>query len=212
MNSKQRTELSRALSRMLRHNAANEGLAVRSDGYISVAAILARPKLKKFQATQAKIEEVVALDNKSRYAMQQIDGVLFIRANQGHSIQVDDLELEKIQDATRFPVVLHGTNETALKLIQESGGLSKMKRNHIHLATGKFGDEGVTSGVRKDCTVFIYVDMAKAMADGILFYKSANGVILTAGIDGILADKYFSKVEQSEDKSTNEAEPSKKDF
>jgi 2'-phosphotransferase len=215
MSSKQRMELSRTLAKILRHSAAGESLAVRPDGYISIPALLSRPKLKKLKATLEKIQEVVALDNKSRYALQDFDGVLHIRANQGHSIKVDDLELSRIEDASSLPVILHGTNEAALQLIKQFGGLSKMQRNHIHLATGKYGEEGVISGVRKDCTVFIHIDLAKAMADGIVFYKSANGVILTEGADGVLPEKYFTKIEQPTSSAPPEQNPaisSKKDF
>jgi len=35
--------------------------------------------------------------------------------------------------------------------------------------------------MRKSSQILIYIDAAKAMADGIKFYISANGVILTEG-------------------------------
>lgn len=41
--------------------------------------------------------------------------------------------------------VLHGTNRHAWELIKSSGGLSRMKRQHIHLAAGRPGS-GVISG------------------------------------------------------------------
>jgi len=39
------------------------------------------------------------------------------------------------------------------------------------------------------------------IADGVVFVQSANGVILTEGIDGILPTKYFTKVIKIEDNS-----------
>lgn len=42
--------------------------------------------------------------------------------------------------------ILHGTTPDAWEKIKASGGLSKMKRNHIHLARGRPGVPGVGSG------------------------------------------------------------------
>ena len=36
------------------------------------------------------------------------------------------------------------------------------------------------------------------MLDGIIFYKSSNGVILTSGIEGIIPSKYFLKITDRE--------------
>ena len=48
--------------------------------------------------------------------------------------------------------------------------------------------------MRIKCEVFIEIDMAKAMNDGIIFSISKNGVILSRGIDGVIPTKYFFKV------------------
>ena len=55
-------------------------------------------------------------------------------------------------------------------------------------------DSQVISGARGTSEVFIVIDMEKALADGIEFYRSANGVILTSGVDGILEPKYFKDI------------------
>lgn len=89
-----------------------------------------------------------------------------------------------------------------------------MGRNHIHIAAGKARESGVISGntshpfilltaelwlgMRKTSQILIYIDTAKAMADGIKFYISANGVILTEGNEkGFLLKEYFLKVERA---------------
>ena len=105
------------------------------------------------------------------------------------------MDLVPITDASQFPVVIHGTNTKAWDLIREGGGLKPMTRTHIHFAKGKFGVEGVVSGIRASANVFIYVDLANALLDGVPFYVSTNGVILSPGKDGILPLNYFSKVE-----------------
>ncbi len=60
-------------------------------------------------------------------------------------MKVDDLELKKIKDPSEIPVIVHGTYHKHWSSIKDNG-LKKMDRNHIHMATGKFGDAGVISG------------------------------------------------------------------
>lgn len=48
--------------------------------------------------------------------------------------------------------------------------------------------------MRNSSAVFIYIDIAKALEDGIRFYRSHNNVVLTDGIDGMLSPKYYLKV------------------
>lgn len=69
-----------------------------------------------------------------------------------------------------------------------------MSRNHIHFAPGMPKENGVISGMRTTCDVFITIDLLAAMKDGINFYISSNNVILTEGVNGILEPKYFKEV------------------
>ena len=107
------------------------------------------------------------------------------------------IDMDPITSAEEYPTVIHGTNFSAWKLIaKDPKGLSKMKRNHIHFATGLLGEEGVISGMRYSCTVLIYLDFEKALKEGVQFFKSENGVVLTEGVkgEGYLPKEYFSKV------------------
>ena len=92
---------------------------------------------------------------------------------------------------------MHGTYLEALK--GETGalqkGLSRMKRNHVHLASGLLGEDGVISGMRHDCSVYIWVDVHRAIQSGLTFYESDNGVILTSGdSEGFVSSALFSVV------------------
>jgi 2'-phosphotransferase len=138
-----------------------------------------------------------------------------IRANQGHSINVDtEGLLTPISiDAGNVPsTVVHGTDERAWTLISKSGGLRRMGRNHIHFASGlpegfKSVDAStgsaeekesapVISGMRKNSTILVYVDIEAAMKAGIKFFVSENGVILSEGNEeGFLPYKFFKRVE-----------------
>ena len=115
-----------------------------------------------------------------------------IRANQGHSIDIVNSEqlLTKINDPSAIPICVHGTYFKAWKSIKTSG-LNRMKRNHIHMASGMPGEDGVISGMRSNCEIIIYIDIENAINDGGLdFYKSSNNVILTKGP---ILPRYFSK-------------------
>ena len=134
--------------------------------------------------------------------MIEEEKILCIRANQGHSITLinPELLLKKMSpDELRLlQCIVHGTYPEAWESIQkQGGGLKKMNRTHIHFASGLPTDDGVISGMRKNCAIYIYVDASKCAADErIQFFTSDNGVILTDGIgnSGVLPVYYFSHV------------------
>jgi len=194
------TKMSKTLTWVLRHGSQAEKLAMRSDGYVRVQDILARPKFKDF--SMPVIEQIVASDAKTRFNLiSELDAasgqpVWWIRANQGHSIKtVADLETTPVLSVADIPtgVAVHGTTRKAWELIQKQG-LSRMKRNHVHLAQGIPGT-GVISGMRNTSQIYIYLDVGKAISSGLKFELSANGVILTSGNDkGFVPPAFFSKV------------------
>lgn len=213
-------QLSHALSWALRHAAPDIGLAMTPAGWVPVQEILesTHPRLKGY-SLQA-IEEVVATSDKKRFAFamqphfkfnemagdrcksreEKEEQILCIRASQGHSIAMidPDLLLTKVslEELMELPCIVHGTSMDAWKIIAQEG-LSKMTRTHIHLATGLPQDSGVISGIRRTATVYVYVDPEACIRDGIEFYISDNGVVLTDGIDGSLPVRYFLRVTDS---------------
>jgi 2'-phosphotransferase len=189
-------------------------------GWVPVQEILEskNPRLKG--STLQAIEEVVATSDKKRFAFamrprsefsgsvdnssknreEEEEQIMCIRASQGHSIKMidPDLLLTKLspEELAKIPCIVHGTNMDAWKSIAEQG-LSKMARTHIHLATGLPQDNGVISGMRRTATVYVYVDSEACTRDGIEFYISDNGVVLTDGIGGCLPVEYFLRVTDS---------------
>jgi 2'-phosphotransferase len=166
-------------------------------GFISVDDILALPKFKKKRLSRADVERIVANNNKQRFSLKMADGDrLLIRANQGHTMEVEELELAEIVDPKEAPVVVHGTYLACLEAIKRDG-LCRMKRTHIHFAPGIPGDKEVISGMRSSCQVLIFVDIAKALKAGYKFYRSANNVILCPGNEeGYLPSEYFEKIQE----------------
>ncbi|KAL4622965.1 tRNA 2'-phosphotransferase 1 isoform X1 [Arapaima gigas] len=190
--------LSKALSFVLRHGAAQMGLNMNSDGFLLVEDLLAHPQFHSFSLED--IERVVANNDKQRFKLRRrpSNGQLEIRANQGHSVQVADLELREVHldDPDCPKEAVHGSYIKHWPSIR-TRGLSRMTRTHIHLAPGMPGEGRVVSGMRPNCDLAIYVDIRKALADGILFLWSDNGVLLTPGdAGGILSPQYFTRAIQ----------------
>ncbi|XP_074915494.1 tRNA 2'-phosphotransferase 1 [Buteo buteo] len=180
--------LSKALSYVLRHGAAAVGLPMGPDGFVEVGALLRLPRFAG--VSEEDLRRLVAADPKGRFALRP--DPLRIRANQGHSLQVPALELTPLRTPEALPPTLaHGTRRRFWPPIR-AGGLAPMGRTHIHLAPGLPGDPGVRSGMRPDSEIAIIIDGPRALAEGIPFFRSANGVILTPGdAEGRLPPKYF---------------------
>ena len=196
--SKHNQRLSKALSWVLRHHAVNLGLNINDEGYVLLDDLL---KLDKFNTyTFNDIDEVVKNNDKKRFSLKLDNDKWYIRANQGHSIKVGSkinqkLLLKKLNNP--LPLAVHGTTKNAFEIIKKSG-LKKMNRTHIHFACNDNLVEGNTnqSGIRANCEILIYLDMKKAMSDGIEFFVSDNQVILSPGLgkEGFIDKKYFDKV------------------
>ena len=180
------TQLSKKLSYLLRHGAVKEGLNIEPDGYILVTELLTKA-LNGW--TIYDIEYVVANNAKKRFTLKSVNGVLKIKANQGHSISdVDQLSLKVVKNPT-FDIV-HGTYYKHWRRIKTEG-LSRMNRNHIHFGKGL----NFECGLRNNAEIYIYINFQAADTDNLEFYESENGVILCAGnSDGLIESKYFKKV------------------
>lgn len=184
--------LSKRLSYYLRHNLHNIPETLH-DGYVPVRVLLGK---KEFQyITVDEVHHVVSNNNKNRFELTTRDGVLMIRARQGHSHSAGSVidmtsVLEKITQPLSY--CAHGTTKHAYEKIQTSG-LSRMNRTHIHFASSPYA----ISGFRTSSQVLIHIDMFKAMQDGIEFYRSSNGVILSEGMNGIISPMYIKNVEIS---------------
>lgn len=183
----------KALARLLRHKAVEEGLEIDNEGYVDVEQLLQHQRLRSLKATLQDVEKVVNDNEKKRFAFADRDGKLKICAVQGHLLSgVGEGQLEQITPEMMPSEVYHGTYRHKLDQITKSGGLSRMKRNHIHFTLSA---EWSHSGIRGNCNVLIYIDTQKLLQDGYVFYRSQNGVVLTAGNEkGMVPLAYFAKV------------------
>ncbi|KAK4185343.1 KptA family-domain-containing protein [Podospora australis] len=209
------TTLSRALSRLLRHQATSANIPLDPLGFAPLSLVLAWPPLKSLSPTLEEILTCVHSSDKQRFALKPLAAEnstdpkdWLIRANQGHSIKLSSdsgllkrISLSPDPEKDEVPIpetVVHGTYFAFWPKIVESGGLKPMGRNHVHCSVGLPEDEdGVISGMRKDAEVLVYIDLEKSLKEGdeIKWWLSENGVVLTEGnAEGVVPTKYFKEV------------------
>ncbi|XZN14433.1 RNA 2'-phosphotransferase (plasmid) [Clostridium perfringens] len=177
------TRISRYISLILRHKPEVIGLKLDNKGWGNVKELLDGLNKQDNNVTMNDLERIVREDNKQRYSFNE--DKTMIRANQGHSINVD-LELKAIKPPKGL---YHGTGRKYLDSIL-SKGIVKKTRQYVHLSDNL--DTAVNVGLRHGELVILLIDSERMHKDGIKFYLSENKVWLCDYID----PKYISFVEE----------------
>jgi putative RNA 2'-phosphotransferase len=164
---------SKFLSLVLRHDPGRIGLVLDPEGWAEIEVLLAAAQAHGVALDRATLERVVAENDKQRFALSD-DGTR-IRASQGHSIAVD-LALVPVVPPERL---YHGTATRFLDAIRREG-LDKRSRQHVHLSPD--AATATTVGQRHGKAVVLIVRAGVMHTDGHHFYRSANGVWLTAHV------------------------------
>ncbi len=173
MNENQLKRDSKFLSLILRHQPERIGIQLDEQGWVSVDELLQQLNKhgKKFDLN--KLQEVVENNNKKRFAFNE--DASKIRANQGHSVQIN-LGYE----ATAPPEILfHGTATRFLDSIKATG-LQKRSRHHVHLSADKDTAENV--GKRHGKVIILQIKAQAMQEAGFEFYLSENKVWLTDNV------------------------------
>lgn len=111
---------------LLRHKPDAAGITLDKNGWANVDELINGVKKTHF-LDMATLEEIVATDDKQRYSFNE-DRTM-IRANQGHSIDVD-VELE---ECVPPEYLWHGTGTKYVDSIKEEG-LKPKSRQYVHLS------------------------------------------------------------------------------
>ena len=170
LDENQTTKISKFLSLVLRHNPGSIGIELDQNGWTRVRILIAKVRLKFPGFNMATLEEVVANNNKQRFSFN--DDKTKIRANQGHSVEVD-LEYEPMMPPE---LLFHGTVGRFMKPIMKDG-LQKMSRHHVHLS--KDLETAISVGGRRGEAIILQVNADQMHRDGYQFFMSPNGVWLT---------------------------------
>lgn len=175
-------EISKYIALILRHKPEVIGITLDEHGWADVKDLISGIN-KTYSIDMTLLEEIVASDNKTRYSFNHDHSK--IRANQGHSIDVDVELKEEIPP----DVLYHGTGIKFEESIDREGLLPK-SRLYVHLS----GDIETAKAVgkRHGKPVIYKVLTGEMSKDGITFYKSVNGVWLTK----VVPTKYLKKMEE----------------
>jgi putative RNA 2'-phosphotransferase len=165
--------LSKYLAKHLRHAPHGLGLTLQPGGWVPVDDLLSAARRHGLPIRYDDLVECVETNDKQRFAFD-VSGEL-IRANQGHSVEVD-LQLEEREPPE---TLYHGTVERFLPSILKDG-LVRGRRHHVHLS--KDVETATKVGARRGKPVILMVDAGRMHRDGHKFFSSANGVWLTDSV------------------------------
>ena len=164
-------KLSKYLSYILRHNPDSIGLELDKNGWADIDELI--KKTTNFSLNRFNIDLTVQTNDKQRFSISE-DG-LKIRANQGHTIEVD-LGLSSIKPPS---VLYHGTASRFIdSIIRE--GLTKQKRHHVHLTESL--EIASSVGNRYGKLVLLSIFTNEMINDGYIFFKTVNNVWLVDNV------------------------------
>ncbi len=174
-------DTSKYISLILRHKPEVIGITLDEHGWADVDALIEGVN-RTHPLDMERLERIVAEDEKQRYSFNE-DKTL-IRANQGHSVQVD-VELKE----TEPPEYLYHGTATKYEESIDRQGLIPKSRLYVHLSADIETARKV--GTRHGKLLIYKVLSEKMHEDGIPFYLSVNGVWLTKAVE----TKYLEKLQ-----------------
>lgn len=174
MNTKLLTETSKFLSFVLRHEPQAIGLALDSEGWADMEALIAAAAQHGRTLDRALIEQVVVSNEKKRFAFSA-DGAC-IRAVQGHSTDSVSIAFE---EKTPPAELYHGTATRFLESIREQG-LLRGSRQYVHLSEDF--PTAISVGQRYGKPAVLTIAAGNMHAQGFKFYQAQNGVWLTLSV------------------------------
>lgn len=162
------TKISKYISLILRHKPETIGISLDKHGWANVQDLI-KGVNKTYKLNMEMLEEIVETDDKQRYSFNE--DKTMIRANQGHSINVD-VELE---EAMPPKYLYHGTATKYMESIWNTGLMPK-SRLYVHLSVD--AETAIRVGERHGKPMVFRVRSKSMYDQGFKFYKSKNGVWL----------------------------------
>lgn len=155
----------KTISWLLRHGAKEENIAMNDEGFVKINDLLKWLKTKhRIILSENNLRQIVNNNDKKRYLIKND----LIRANQGHSIQMN-MTMETFTQSNSH--LIHATYYKNYDSIKSSG-LKSMSRNDVHLinvdsSSNKF------HMIRQDTDLYVFVN-----GNNLNLKQSTNGVIL----------------------------------
>ena len=163
-------DVSRFLSRVLRHEPQSIGLALDAQGWAEIDELVERARAHGKPLTRDLILRVAETSDKQRFAC---DGSGRIRANHGHTVAID-LGIEPSEPPQ---ILFHGTASSSVPAIKAEG-LVPGVRQYVHLSVDAATATSV--GRRRGRPVVLRVAAGRMWSAGYKFVRSASAVWLTS--------------------------------
>ena len=174
MDKNRKTEVSRFLSYVLRHNPGAIEIALDRDGWAKIDDLVERVQERYPDFDGAVLHEIVREDDKQRYAVSGGE----IRAQQGHSIDV-----RAVGTAQSPPDLLyHGTTQEKWAAIKADGAIRPMGRQHVHLSVDMQTAIQVASRRRNQEGIVLIIRAAAMHESGHEFRLTDNQIWLTGEV------------------------------
>ena len=170
---KSQKEHSKFLSLVLRHQPEVINIKLTDDGWADVNELITKANNHGFDFSCASIADIVATSEKQRFKLS--DDKKRIRANQGHSINVDIGLIQKTPPDKLF----HGTAIRFIDSIQKQG-LIAGSRQYVHLSSDE--ETAVKVGERHGSPKVLLIKSGKMHQAGFEFFLSENNVWLTKNV------------------------------
>ena len=152
---------------ILRHNPSAAGIELDAHGWADVNALIEGVCKTGRSLDRQTLDKIVETDNKHRFDFN--GDRTKIRANQGHSFEVD-VQMEELAPPD---ILYHGTAEKYVESIR-AHGIDRKNRNYVHLS--KDVQTAIKVGSRHGKAVVLKIDAKRMHGDGYVFLLSANGV------------------------------------
>lgn len=170
MNNSEKNKTSKFLSLVLRHKPETIGIELDNGGWVNILELIQKSNQFGVDLDFEILKNIVETNDKKRFSISK--DFKRIRANQGHSINVD--LGYKNQEPPKF--LFHGTGEKSVDSIKQNG-LQKRSRQHVHLSSEL--ETAIKVGQRHGKPFVFKVKSKEMFDDGFKFYISDNGVWLT---------------------------------
>jgi len=170
---KQLEHASKFLSLVLRHKPDAIGLTLDSEGWADLDSLISLANANGQALSHELVFEIVARSDKQRFALNSER--TRIRANQGHSVQID----LNLQPQTPPAQLFHGTATRFADSIRKDG-LLRQSRQHVHLSATI--ETATAVGARHGKPLVLAVRALEMQQAGAAFYLSDNGVWLTDAV------------------------------
>lgn len=167
------TRTSKFISLILRHKPEVIGIELDEHGWADVGELLAGLNAGGHPLDEEGLERIVREDAKQRYSFSE--DKTRIRANQGHSVNVD----VELSEELPPEYLWHGTSERFLGMIFAEG-LKPRRRLYVHLSADE--RTAYTVGARHGKPAVLRVRTGDMSRAGVTFFRSANGVWLVKSV------------------------------